>query len=70
MNFKKFSVNGLIPMKILNQYVDVYLTFLTKAINHVTNENIFPVQLKKSAVIKLYKKEDPLKKKNYRPIAY
>ena len=57
-------------MKILNQYVDVYLTFLTKAINHVTNENIFPVQLKKSAVIKLYKKEDPLKKKNYRPIAY
>ena len=56
-------------MKILNQYVDVYLTFLTKAINHVTTENIFPVQLKKSAVIKLYK-EDPLKKKNYRPIAY
>ena len=57
-------------MKILNQCVDVYLTFLTKAINHVTTENIFPVQLKKSAVIKLYKKEDPLKKKNYRPIAY
>ena len=70
MNLKKFSVNGPIPMKILNQYVDVYLTFLTKAINHVTTENIFPVQLKKSAVIKLYKKEDPLKKKNYRPIAY
>ena len=50
--------------------MDVYLTFLIKAISHATTENIFPVQLKKSAVIPLYKKEDPLKKENYRPIAY
>ena len=58
-----------IPTTILKQCVDVYLLFLTKAINHAITENTFPEQLKKSEVIPLYKKEDPLKKENYKPMS-
>ena len=49
--------------------MDVYLPFLTKAINHAITKNTFPKQLKKSEVIPLYKKEDPLKKENYGPVS-
>ena len=69
LNVKKSSTNGFIPAIILEQYVDVYLPFLTKAINHAITENTFPEQLKKSEVIPLYKKEDPLKKENYKPVS-
>ena len=53
-------------MTILKQCMDVYLPFLT--INHTITEIIFPKQLKKLEVVSLYKKEDPLKKENYRPV--
>ena len=49
--------------------MNVYLLFFTEAINFAITENIFPEQLKMSEVIPLYKKEDPLKKKNYRPVS-
>ena len=68
MNVKKPSTNGSIPVTILKQCVGVHLLFLTKAINHAITGNIFPEQLKKSEVIPLHKKEDPLKKENYRPV--
>ena len=69
LNVKKSSTNGSIPATILKQCVGVYLPFLTKAINHAITENTFPEQLKKSEVIPLHKKEDPLKKENYRPVS-
>ena len=69
MNVNKYSTNVSIPTTILKQCVDVYLLFLTKAINHAITENTFPEQLKKSEVIPLYKKEDPLKKENYEPMS-
>ena len=69
LNVKKCSTNGSIPATILKQYVNVYLPFLTKAINYAITENTFPEQLKKSEVIPLYKKEDPLKKENYKPMS-
>ena len=37
LNVKKSSTNGSIPATILKQCVDVYLPFLTKAINHAIN---------------------------------
>ena len=33
------------------------------------SENEFPDKLKKSEVISLYKKQDPSKKENYRPVS-
>ena len=49
--------------------MNVYLPFLTKAINRTTTENIFAEQLKKFEVIPSCKKEDPLKKENDRPVS-
>ena len=69
LNVKKSSSIGSIPATILKQCVDIYLPFLTKAINHAITKDIFPEQLKKSEVIPLYKREDPLKKENYRPVS-
>ena len=69
LNVKKSSSIGSIPATNLKQCVDIYLPFLTKAINHAITKDIFPEQLKKSEVIPLYKREDPLKKENYRLVS-
>ena len=52
----------------LRQCVEVCLPLLTKAINQTITENIFPEHMKKPKVIPLYKKENPLKNENYRPM--
>ena len=54
----------------MKQSVETYLPFLTKAINLSITESEFPDKLKKSEVIPLYKKQDLLKKENYRPISF
>ena len=69
LNTKKSSTSGSIPARILKQSVETYLPFLTKAINLAITECEFPDKLKTSEVIPLYKKQDPLKKENYRPIS-
>ena len=46
-----------------------YLPHLTVTINYSLMENVFPEELKRSEVIPLYKKLDPLKKENYRPVS-
>ena len=69
MNVKKSSTNGSTPATILKQCMDVYLPSLTEAINHAITGNTFPEQLKRSEVISLHKKEDPLKKENYRSVS-
>ena len=53
----------------MKQSVGTYLPLLTKAINLAITECKFSDKLKKSEVIHLYKKQDPLKKENYRPIS-
>ena len=45
------------------------MPYLTVTINYSLRENIFPEELKRSEVIPLYKKLDPLKKENYRPVS-
>ena len=67
LNTKKSSTSGSIPATILKQSLDIYLPYLTKSVNYTINESEFPAELKHSEVIPLLKKEDPLKKENYRP---
>ena len=64
LNTKKSSISGSIPATISKQSVGAYLLFLTKAINLAITECEFPEKLKKSEVIPMYKKPDPLKKEN------
>ena len=67
LNAKKSSTYSSIPASILKQCVDAYLPHLTVTINCSLRENIFPEEL--NVVIPLYKKLDPLKKENYRPVS-
>ena len=69
LNVKKSSSSKAIPAAILKQSVHIYLPFLTNCINHSFVANKFPDELKLSEVIPLYKKLDPLKKENYRPVS-
>ena len=59
----------MIPASILKQCVDAYLPYLTVTINYSLRENTFPEKPKRSEVIPSYKKLDPLKKENYRPVS-
>ena len=68
LNNKKASTNGSIPVTILKQTLDTYIVKLTNTINHSILINEFPDNLKKGEVIPIYKKNDPLKKDNYRPV--
>ena len=69
LNTKKSSTSASIPARILKQSIENYLPFLTKAINLAITECEFPDKLTKSEVILLYKKQDPLKKENYRTVS-
>ena len=68
LNIKKSSTNGSIPAAILKQCVDIYLPLLTNAINKTFLDNYFPKELKEAEISPVYKKDDPVKKENYRPV--
>ena len=67
---KESPTCGLIPASISKQCVHAYLPYLTVTVNYSLRENIFPEELKRSEVIPLYNKLDPLKKENYRPVSH
>ena len=69
LNSKKSSTYGAIPASILKQTIEVHLKYLTNTNNHSLKESTFPDELKQSEVIPVYKKLDPLQKKNYRPMS-
>ena len=66
---KKSFTKSSIPATILKQCVDIYLPFLKNAINKMFLDNYFPNELKKVEILPVYKREDPLKKENYRPVS-
>ena len=49
--------------------MDIYLPFLTDAINDFLKRGIFSDELKLAEVIPLFKKRDPFDKTNYRPVS-
>ena len=69
MNIKNSSTNGFVPAEVFKQSVEVYLPFLTIAINQRITENSFPEQLKKLEAITLFKKNDPSKKENFTTVS-
>ena len=69
LNSKKSSTYGAIHASILKQTTEVHLKYLTNTINHSLKESTFPDKLKQPEVITVYKKLDPLQKKNYGPMS-
>ena len=70
LKVNKPSTYDSIPGSILKQWVDVYLPYLTDSINYSLKESTFTEELKHSEVILVYKKLDPLKQENYRPVSH
>ena len=55
LNIKKSSTKGSIPATILKQCVDIYLPFLTNAINKLFLDNHFPKEFKKQKLFQYIK---------------
>ena len=68
LDLKKATPLESTPAKILKGSSDVFLPYLTNTFNLCLAENYFPNELEKGDVSSLYKKDDALNKKNYRPI--
>ena len=58
-----------IPVKILENHVDVLKQSLTYLVNLSLQQSIFPEALKTTRVTAVFKKEDPNLSSNYRPIS-
>ena len=67
--YKTSVTKGSIPATTLKQCLDIYLPFLTNALNKSFLDKFFPKELKKAETIPVYKKDDPLKKENYSPVS-
>ena len=69
LNSKKGALHDCIPVTLLKDSCDVYISQLNDIIIHCLENNIFPNKLKLADVIPIFKKADSLKKENYRPIS-
>ena len=58
-----------IPTKIIKQNADIFSEFFFANINHSTNNNTFPEQLKLADVKPIFKKNSRTDKENYRPVS-
>ena len=66
---KKATPQEAIPPKILRENADLFSLPLTQFFNKLVVESAFPNDLKLADISSLYKKDDNMKKQNYRPIS-
>ena len=64
----KATLVGYILVEMLKFTVDIHVFLLTKIINSFIQNGCFPDKLKSAEVITIFKKNDDLEKKNYRPV--
>jgi hypothetical protein len=69
VNVNKSTGDDKIPPKILQISANVLDKPLTTVINLSINEMTFPGQSKTAAVVPIFKSEDKIDKKNYRPVS-
>ena len=66
---KKGSPQEAIPAKILKSNADLFCFPLTDLFDKLVEESSFPDDMKNADVSSLFKKDDNMSKKNYRPIS-
>ena len=66
---KKGSPQEAIPAKILKSNADLFCFPLTELFNKLVEESSFPDDMKNADVSSLFKKDNNMSKKNYRPIS-
>ena len=69
MSSKKATRKGDIPVKILNNIINAYLSELTILINNCLKKGFSPYGLKPADITPTFEKEDSLNKENYRPVS-
>ena len=69
LSSRKATRKGDIPVKILKNGVNAYLSELTILISNWLKDEVFPNDLKLSDITPIFKKEDNLNKKNYRSVS-
>ena len=69
LDIKKGSLSSDIPTKIIKEFDDLFVTFITENFNLCLNKGEFPQVLKIAEVTPIYKKANPFEKDNYRPIS-
>ena len=68
LNSNKATTFDIIPTKILKQSSKNYSDTLQKLCNDVLRDGHFPDKLKSADLTPVFKKNDPTKAKNYRPL--
>ena len=63
------GISSCIPVSILIDSADIYLSHLTDIITDSLKRGIFPDELKLTEVIPLLKKDDTFEKTNYPPVS-
>jgi hypothetical protein len=69
INIKKATGLDQISSKLLRAGAPVLNKNITTLVNNTIKTSIFPTRLKEAQVVPLHKKNDPLDKKNYRPVS-
>ena len=69
INIKKATGVDQISSKLLRAGAPVLNKHITTLVNNTIKTSVFPTRLKEAQVIPLHKKNDPLDKKNYRPVS-
>ena len=68
-NSNKATTFGNIPTKILKQSSKSCSDILQKLLNDALRDGYFPDKLKRADITPVFKKDDPTKPKNYRPVS-
>jgi retron-type reverse transcriptase len=69
INIKKATGVDQISYKLLRAGAPVLNKQITTLVNNTIKTSVFPTRLKEAQVVPLHKKNDPLNKKNYRPVS-
>ena len=69
LNSNKATTFGNIPTKILKQSSKSCSDTLQKLFNDALRDGYFPDKLKRADITPVFKKDDPTKSKNYRPVS-
>ena len=69
LNRKKLAISSCIPVSILIDSMNIYLSLVTDIINDSLKRGIFSDDLELAEVIPLLKKADHFDKTNYRPVS-
>ena len=68
-DLKKVTTGNSIPSKTLKPSADIYAEILQNLFDDMLSTGNFPDNIKLADITPVFKKKDPLKRENYRPVS-